>query len=89
MKSSLAKTFEYIRAGKAVEEKIFGASSSYSVTDENDKDILPENIMVINPFDEKTYENQGMLMANAELRKKYLLIHKDIDDKKEALNQNK
>ena len=85
MKSSLAKTFEYIRAGKAVEEKIFGASSSYSVTDENDKDILPENIMVINPFDEKTYENQGMLMANAELRKKYLLIHKDIDDKKEAL----
>lgn len=85
MKSSLAKTFEAIRDGKDVEEKIFGSTSTYAITDENDVNILPESIMVINPFDEKTYENQGMLMANADLRKDYLLIHKGIDDKKESL----
>lgn len=85
MKSSLAKTFKAIRDGKDVEEKIFGSSSSYTISDENGVDVLPESIMVINPFDGKTYENQGMLMANADLRREYLLIHKSIDDKKESL----
>lgn len=43
------------------------------------------SIIVINPFDENAFENQGVLMANDELRKKYLLIHKLIDDKKNSL----
>ena len=65
MKSSLAKTFKAIRDGKEVEEKIFASSSSYAITDEKGIDVLSESILVINPFDRKTYENQGMLMANA------------------------
>lgn len=85
MKSSLAKTFEAIRDGRNVEEKIFGSNSAYTIVDEKGFNISPESIIVINPFDEKTYENQGMLMANPILRKKYLLIHKSIDDKKESL----
>lgn len=85
MKSSLAKTFDAIRDGRVVEEKIFGTISSYNITDENGVVILPESIVVINPFDEKTYDNQGMLMANADLRREYLLIHKNIDAQKEFL----
>ena len=82
MKSSLAKTFEAIRDGKPVEEKVFGFISSYDIVDENDVNIPGASIMVINPFDENAFENQGLLMANDTLRKKYLLIHKSIEEKR-------
>lgn len=85
MKSSLAKTFEAIRDKRPVEEKVFGCVSSYSIVDENDANIPNESIMVINPFDENAYENQGLLMANDALRKQYLSIHKSIEEKKENL----
>lgn len=85
MKSSLAKTFESIRDGKPVEERVYGCLSSYSIVDENGSCILPEDIIVINPFDENAYENQGMLMANDGLRKKYIAIHKNLDEKKQNL----
>lgn len=85
MKSSFAKTFESISEGRDVKEKIFGYTSSYTITDEYGTKIKPDSIMVINPFAEKDCENQGMLMANIELRKKYLAIHKEIDSKKQIL----
>ncbi len=85
MKSSLAKTFEAIRNGKPVEERVFGYTSSCKIVDENDASILADSIIVINPFDENAYQNQGVLMANDELRKKYLFIHKSIDEKKKYL----
>lgn len=85
MKSSLAKTFESIRDDKPVEEKVFGFVSSCSITDEADIQVPGDKVIVINPFDENAYENQGLLMANDELRKKYLLIHKSIEDKKQNL----
>lgn len=85
MKSSLAKTFEAIGDKRPVEEKVFGCVSSYSIVDENDTNIPSESIMVINPFDENAYENQGLLMANDALRKQYLLIHKSIEEKKDNL----
>lgn len=85
MKSSLAKTFEAIRDGKPVEEKIFGYTSLCNVTDEQNVPISGDKIIVINPFDENAYEGQGLLMANDTLRKKYLSIHKSIEEKKEYL----
>lgn len=85
MKSSLAKTFEAIRDNKPVEERVFGFRSSCSIVDEHNTNITPESIIVINPFDENAYENQGMLMANDELRKKYMVIHKTIEEKKQNL----
>lgn len=85
MKSSLAKTFQAIRDDKPVEEKIYGLTSTCHIKDEDDIEISGNNIIVINPFDEHAYENQGMLMANDDLRKKYLLIHKSIEEKKENL----
>lgn len=85
MKSSLAKTFEAIRDNKLAEEKVYGLKSLYNVTDEKDIDISNDSVIVINPFDENAYDNQGLLMANDDLRKKYLLIHKSIEDSKQYL----
>lgn len=85
MKSSLAKTFEAIRDNKSVEERVFGFRSSCCIVDEYNANITPESIIVINPFDENAYENLGMLMANDELRKKYMVIHKTIEEKKQNL----
>lgn len=84
MKSSLAKTFEAIRDGKSVEEKVYGLKSSYSIL-ADDVPISKEKVIVINPFDEITYEKQGLLMVNESLRSAYVNIHKSIADKKESL----
>lgn len=85
MKSSLAKTFEALRDGRPVEEKVFGYASSCNITDEQNVPISGEKIIVINPFDENAFEGQGLLMANDTLRRKYLSIHKSIEEKKEHL----
>lgn len=85
MKSSLAKTFEAIRDSKQAEEKIFGYTSVCNITDDQNMPIPSEKIIVINPFDQNSYEGQGLLMANDTLRRKYLNIHKSIEEKKEYL----
>ena len=85
MKSSLAKTFEALRDGRPVEEKVFGYASSCNITDEQNVPISGKKIIVINPFDENAFEGQGLLMANDTLRRKYLSIHKSIEEKKEHL----
>lgn len=85
MKSSLAKTFASLRDHVPVEEKVFGFKSECSITDEQGLDISEKEIIVINPFDENGFEEQGLLMANDILRRKYLNIHKTIEEKKEAL----
>lgn len=85
MKSSLAKTFEAIKDDRQVEEKIYGFKSLCSITDEENVAVLKEQIIVINPFDENAFEDQGLLMANDQLRKEYLNIHNSIESKKESL----
>lgn len=85
MKSSFAKTLEAIGNREAVEERVFGYKSKYIIKDENNHSISPESIMVINPFDRKDCENQGLLMANADLRKQYMIIHEKLDDRKKVL----
>ena len=85
MKSSLAKTFEAIRDDRQVEEKVYGLKSLCNIFDEDNVALSKEQIIVINPFDEKAYEGQGLLMANESLRKAYLSIHDSIESKKESL----
>lgn len=85
MKSSLAKTFEALRDGKPVEERVFRYISSCNITDDQNVPISGEKVIVINPFDENAFEGQGLLMANDALRRKYLNIHKSIEEKKEYL----
>lgn len=85
MKSSLAKTFLALSNRVPVEEQVFGYKSEYCITDENDVDISEKEIIVINPFNENGFEEHGLLMANEDLRKDYLNIHKTIEEKRTAL----
>ena len=85
MKSSLANTFRDIRDGSEVKERIYGRKSIACITDENGNNLLPDRIIVINPFDKNSFDGQGMLMANEALRRQYIEIHSSIDDKKKRL----
>lgn len=85
MKSSLAKTFECIQNKKPVEEKAYHYKSEFKITDENKNDLLPENILVVNAYEQDAPQNIGLLMASDKLRKQYVLIHKDINSSKEEL----
>ncbi|MCR5117659.1 MAG: hypothetical protein K6A97_09155 [Lachnospiraceae bacterium] len=85
MKSSLAKTFKDLREQKEPRELIFGRKSSCTVVDERGNQLNSEEIMVVNPFEEEDFANQGLLMANSKLRKEYIRIHKTIDEKKDIL----
>lgn len=85
MKSSLAKTFKDLREGNEPRELIFGRTCNCMITDETGSTFNSEDIMVINPFDEEDFSEQGLLMANPNLRKRYASIHKSIDDKKKML----
>ena len=88
MKTSLAKTFTDISNNAQVEERIFGRKSKYKIVDENDNDIDSKQIIVLNPSDSENCDNQGLLMANENLRKEYVKIYKDIEDKKKDLYNN-
>ena len=85
MKTSLANTFERIRDGETVEERVHGKNSEYLIKDENNMNIENYNIIVINPFDESPCDNQGLLMANEKLRNNYLNIHEKIKNEKDNL----
>lgn len=85
MKSSLAKTFDAISKNQKVEERVYGYDSKYSIIDERGNAITPNSIIVVNPFDKEDCKEQGLLMANPDLRKQYIEIHKSIDFLKEVL----
>lgn len=85
MKSSLANTFKCIRDGKKVEDRIFGRDSKCRITIEDGNEIDKDSIIVINPFDEEVFEQQGLLMANPSLRTEYLKIYKSIKEKSDEL----
>lgn len=85
MKSSFAKTFKAIQDEKEPKELVSGATSKYIIVDEKNKNITSESIMVVNPFDENASNNQGLLMANADLREQYVLIHKNLDEQTDEI----
>lgn len=81
MKSSLANTFKCLREGTQVQERIFGRESKSLITSEDGGDIEGDSIIVINPFDEQPFDQQGLLMANPSLRASYVDIYKSINEK--------
>lgn len=85
MKSSLANTFKCIRDGKKAEDRIFGRDSQCKITIEDGTKLEKDSIIVINPFDEEAFEQQGLLMANPSLRAEYLKIYKSINEKSDEL----
>ena len=88
MKSSLAETFKCIRTGKPIEERRFQRVSNCVVSDESGESINPGMVMVINPFDKKTFDGQGLLMANERMRDDYATIYKNIGAQKKKLYEN-
>lgn len=89
MKTSLAKTFNDISKEEKSLDKIWPDNKTKrNVTDENNSDIKPETIFVIEPYNEKYRSNRiSTLLVNEELRNQYEDIHEKIDKKVSILTE--
>jgi hypothetical protein len=87
MKSSLANTFLDLAQGLPSSDRIRPEKATKrEIKDENGNEIVPDNIFVIEPYNEKyRSERISTLLVNDDLRKRYEDIHKDIDSKAEVL----
>jgi ABC-type cobalamin/Fe3+-siderophores transport system ATPase subunit len=87
MKSSLARTFKDVAEGRPSEDRIYVERETLrSVKDEHDQDLQPENVFVVEPYDESYRSNRmSTLLVNQRLRERYDAVRKTIDDKKAAL----
>ena len=85
MKTSFAKTFNDFSQGNVTKDIPFPErKTKREIT--ADINIIPENIFVIEPYNQD-YESEKIstLLGNAELKKEYELIHKEIYKLKEEL----
>lgn len=89
MKTSFAKTFDNYSKNKEATDLVFPERLTTREIIADGKDISPENIFVIEPYNEK-YQSEKIstLLANKELKKNYDTIHKDIDKAKFELIKN-
>lgn len=87
MKTSLAKTFLDISENRETTDLIFPESNTVRIIkDENGNDIQPENIFVVEPYNESFKSKKvSTLLVNRNLRENYERIHLNIDEKKELL----
>jgi hypothetical protein len=82
MKSSFAQTFKDISESKPSKDRIFASRvSKRIVTDETGADLLPEQVLVIAPYDEVFghTEKTSTLLVNAKLRSEYENLQIEID----------
>ena len=90
MKTSFAKTFKVISVGKeAPHDQIDDLLIPvYEISvDDSGNQINPEEICVIEPYNEKAFESEDKiltLLADEETRKEYLEIYKEIDTLKKG-----
>ena len=82
MKTSFAKTFRKISQGEEPKEEIYNRVSSYKIAIDS-VNLENEEILVVEPFD-PSYESQNIsaLLVNAEKKKKYDAIFKNISKAK-------
>jgi hypothetical protein len=90
MKTSFAKTLKDISIGKkpcdlmdANLHPVFDV-----ISDDTGSQISSQDIFVIEPYNEKSFNSEDKiltLLANEELRNRYLTIYKELDDHKKAL----
>ncbi len=87
MKTSLANTFRDVSNGAASTDRIWKINKTKRVIqDENGDELAPESIFVIEPYNEGYRSDRiSTLLVNEDLRKRYEDIHKEIDEKAEAL----
>lgn len=88
MKTSLAKTMFDLSKGKMPSDLAFPDRESICEVTFNDEPIKPEEIFVVKSYDE-TYSSDEVstLLANADLKKRYEEIHKDIGNAKKDLDK--
>jgi hypothetical protein len=88
MKSSLAQTFQDAAKGEKSQDRIFPARvTSRKITDEANKEIEGERVLVVLPYDEAfgPTEKTSTLLVDPKLRKEYEQLHVAIDAAKAAL----
>lgn len=88
MKSSLAKTLQDIADKKKSSDKMFpDRPTKRSVLDENDAELDPESILVIQPYDEDfgSSEKISTLLVNTALRKEHQELNQGVEDAKKTL----
>ncbi len=93
MKSSFAKTFDDISQRKEpCDQMDESAVSVFNITiDETGDQITPEEICVIHPYNEKAFDSEdkvSTLLADEELREKYLNVYEELDSRKQLLIKN-
>lgn len=85
MKTSFTKTFKRISENNQPEEAIFRKPSSYSIKIDG-VDIQPEQILVVEPFNQSVSEkNISTLLVNSALKEEYDILLKVILDSKKKL----
>ncbi len=87
MKTSFAKTFKDISSkSKPCDQMDTSLMPTFDVFREDGIPVQPENICVIEPYNDKAFNSEEVLtlLADEETRKEYLTIYKEIDSQKKA-----
>lgn len=83
MKTSFTKTLKDISNGKSPKEEVFGRESTYTIENEKNEAIKPEEIFVIESYDADFYSKRmSNLLMNKSLQEKYNLVTQDILERK-------
>lgn len=87
MKTSFAKTFKDLSKNQDSKDLIFPERiTTRIIKDNNDINLLPEEIFVIEPYNEQFNSDKlSTLVVKKELKEKYDTIHKTIDEAKDNL----
>lgn len=90
MKTSFAQTFKDLASKKAPRDRMDASLTSvYDAIDESGVQIRPESICVIEPYNEKIFDDAGdkalTLLSNEGVRKEYRAIYDELDRDKQAL----
>lgn len=82
MKSSFAKTLEDISQEKVSEDRIFTERINHRAVQVDDRDILKEEIFVINRMQDVDFKEASTILANEELKKEFDTINIKLNDTK-------
>ena len=82
MKSSFAKTLEDISLEKVSEDRIFTERINHRSVQVDNRDILKEEIFVINRMQDVDFKEASTILANEELKKEFDTINIKLNDTK-------
>ncbi|MBQ7632668.1 MAG: hypothetical protein IJS88_00960 [Alphaproteobacteria bacterium] len=89
MKTSFTKTFAVLSHGKKPSDEAFNRPTSCSVLDENNNSIIPNDIFVINSYeDEYLSPNSAKLMVKKDLKKSYDEVIEKIKQNQQMLENS-